>query len=379
MKKLNSSFHLATGGTKCLFFKTARGCRNGQNCRFVHESGDMSSASASMPLCKFYRTADGCRYGDSCYFRHDDPTAMLKDQMEKKIDNAGDTLQTKEKKEPCPMASLLEYMQGALTTEVSDPESPDDEEEEKSDSESDHSLLDSEEERTKRFDVWKKKLAELDKPRPDVTIAKCSCCDYKVKGKDAFDQLKSHYHEKLLKSDFKHNIFIKTPLRKENTLCLLCDRLFEHCGSLLRHMFDKTRRDDEDGKKHMEVVDKGILEPVCFRDIVHHDNDLLNEELKHTLVQDTKFDGLEDLFQFALLSQRFGPCSKKTSGHKSGVNAMLSSMLQAHGKRNPDVSDSDDGLGAYFDSDDEFELLCQGIKPWDPEAGAALAILNGGW
>ena len=30
-----------------------------------------------------------------------------------------------------------------------------------------------------------------------------------------------------------------------------------------------------------------------------------------------------------------------------------------------------------MDSDDEFELLCQGIKPWDSCALGALAILNG--
>jgi hypothetical protein len=36
-------------------------------------------------------------------------------------------------------------------------------------------------------------------------------------------------------------------------------------------------------------------------------------------------------------------------------------------------SDSDDD----FMNSDYYELLCQGIKPWDPEAGAALAVLNG--
>ncbi|KAH3704122.1 hypothetical protein DPMN_079177 [Dreissena polymorpha] len=36
-------------------------------------------------------------------------------------------------------------------------------------------------------------------------------------------------------------------------------------------------------------------------------------------------------------------------------------------------SNSDD-FDDYLGSD---ELLCQGIKPWDPEAGAALAVLNG--
>jgi len=41
-----------------------------------------------------------------------------------------------------------------------------------------------------------------------------------------------------------------------------------------------------------------------------------------------------------------------------------------------DESDSDGDFGCYgFSSDDVEELLCQGIKPWDPEAGSALAVL----
>ncbi|KAH3704181.1 hypothetical protein DPMN_079237 [Dreissena polymorpha] len=43
-----------------------------------------------------------------------------------------------------------------------------------------------------------------------------------------------------------------------------------------------------------------------------------------------------------------------------------------------DLDDSDDydKYDEYLGSD-EYQLLCQGIKPWDPEAGAALAVLNG--
>ncbi len=40
-----------------------------------------------------------------------------------------------------------------------------------------------------------------------------------------------------------------------------------------------------------------------------------------------------------------------------------------------DDSDSDDGGMFGFSGDDVDELLCQGIKPWDPEAGAALCAL----
>ena len=71
-------------------------------------------------------------------------------------------------------------------------------------------------------------------------------------------------------------------------------------------------------------------------------------------------------------------------------------MLQDHGENtrarwdyDTDFNDDDDfldagmgipgmGLGrGLMDSDDEYELLCQGIKPWDPEAMDALRVLRG--
>ena len=43
------------------------------------------------------------------------------------------------------------------------------------------------------------------------------------------------------------------------------------------------------------------------------------------------------------------------------------------------LSDSDDSYSGYMgmSKDDEYDLLCQGIKPWESGAGAALAVLNG--
>ena len=59
---------------------------------------------------------------------------------------------------------------------------------------------------------------------------------------------------------------------------------------------------------------------------------------------------------------------------------MLTKMPHAHflhmGAGDSD-EESDDGGMFGFSEDDCFELACQGIKPWDPEAGAALAVLNG--
>ncbi|KAA3672914.1 uncharacterized protein DEA37_0012423 [Paragonimus westermani] len=41
-------------------------------------------------------------------------------------------------------------------------------------------------------------------------------------------------------------------------------------------------------------------------------------------------------------------------------------------------SSSESSIGMYgFSKEDEYELLCQGIKPWEPEAWSALAVLHG--
>ncbi|KAL4420170.1 hypothetical protein ABPG77_008306 [Micractinium sp. CCAP 211/92] len=43
-----------------------------------------------------------------------------------------------------------------------------------------------------------------------------------------------------------------------------------------------------------------------------------------------------------------------------------------------DSEGSEEGGMYGFSSDDVFELACQGVKPWDPEAWAVLDVLNGG-
>lgn len=60
---------------------------------------------------------------------------------------------------------------------------------------------------------------------------------------------------------------------------------------------------------------------------------------------------------------------------------MLTKMPHAYilnmGAEDTSSDDSDIGGMFGFSEEDCYELACQGIKPWDPEAGAALAVLNG--
>lgn len=55
-------------GSQCLFYKTARGCRNGSNCPYLH---DDAKTPRSNILCKWFQTDRGCTKGDTCYFRHE--------------------------------------------------------------------------------------------------------------------------------------------------------------------------------------------------------------------------------------------------------------------------------------------------------------------
>ena len=57
---------------------------------------------------------------------------------------------------------------------------------------------------------------------------------------------------------------------------------------------------------------------------------------------------------------------------------LLLSSRAAHRGGLEDSDDDSDGGGMFgFSGSDVEELLCQGIKPWDPEARAALMVLNG--
>ena len=62
--------------------------------------------------------------------------------------------------------------------------------------------------------------------------------------------------------------------------------------------------------------------------------------------------------------------------------AMIPAYVREHEYGHRYVSDDDDDddyMGMFgFDDEDCFELLCQGIKPWDACAGAALAVIYGG-
>ena len=53
----------------CLFFKTSKGCKNGELCPYSHT---LTSAPKSSIPCKWYASGKKCNYGEGCYFAHVD-------------------------------------------------------------------------------------------------------------------------------------------------------------------------------------------------------------------------------------------------------------------------------------------------------------------
>ncbi|WAR05172.1 hypothetical protein MAR_020541, partial [Mya arenaria] len=166
-------------------------------------------------------------------------------------------------------------------------------------------------------------------------------CKEVFEGDKAFDKLKDHYFQKFLKHDTIHTRYTHdAPQFRDGTECVVCGKYFGHCGSLVRHTLDKCRREDTDGENHREMAIKGIVEPMCYYDVDHHNKQTLRSELAQTLVQESFQDKLLENIGFSLR------------------------VHEALGLGCRHFGDSDSDPDDYFNSD-EFELACQFIKPWE--------------
>ncbi|KAL5525986.1 hypothetical protein ACEPAG_7324 [Sanghuangporus baumii] len=58
----------------CHYFRSSRGCRNGDACKFLHGDNETLSPYDKSKTCKFY-VAGFCKRGDKCWFRHINSTS----------------------------------------------------------------------------------------------------------------------------------------------------------------------------------------------------------------------------------------------------------------------------------------------------------------
>ncbi|EJD06635.1 uncharacterized protein FOMMEDRAFT_165377 [Fomitiporia mediterranea MF3/22] len=54
----------------CMYFRSGRGCRNGDMCKFLHGDGETLSPYDKSKVCRFYASGF-CKHGSKCWFRHE--------------------------------------------------------------------------------------------------------------------------------------------------------------------------------------------------------------------------------------------------------------------------------------------------------------------
>ncbi|CAC5388330.1 unnamed protein product [Mytilus coruscus] len=204
-------------------------------------------------------------------------------------------------------------------------------------------------------------IDEADQSTENKTLT-CGECgivleDVPLEDHEQLDELEKHYKEKVLKMEKHHIKFLDKDQRfKFPTSCGVCAKNFSRSYGLLKHITDKVKSKKNDWKPHEEFLES-VLSGLWERDLGLTDEKECMDWLLIHLVE--SYEG-EDT-------------DSDASDEEDGMNALFGLMAL-----NDDSPDSDNygypwGMNDY----DINELACQGIMPWDPEAGAALAVLNG--
>lgn len=170
----------------------------------------------------------------------------------------------------------------------------------------------------------------------------------------AVERLTNHVFESYLRLDRDHlNVLDaclaapKPPLRMLS--CKVCTRWTNNKSvKLIRHYCQRAQGNSKHSEDH-----RNQLKEFCKNTI-----NIFKEEKSDDDVQDKNE-----------LSKLLADLSMKESS--SSVQTSFESLLVG----DSEDSDNDSDYGYGFSADDVEELLCQGIKPWDSEAGAALSAL----
>lgn len=204
---------------------------------------------------------------------------------------------------------------------------------------------------------------ECVKPRNKPSDLTCGQCDMHYEGTGAYDKLKEHYLDKLQRMDGKHTAFLSKGKFDKFSVCTECDddRQFSNAHALLQHIVAKAKVVCKSQREHFNDLDC-IAQMFVDRDAGNDtEKDFISFLCDYlTALGDESDDAFEGLYKddINLISKDFD-------------------LMKPFAGKSETYCDSDDDGIFGFSEDDVFELMCQGIKPWDPEAGAALAILNG--
>ncbi|XP_055996696.1 uncharacterized protein LOC125683724 isoform X2 [Ostrea edulis] len=173
-----------------------------------------------------------------------------------------------------------------------------------------------------------------------------------------YDELEQHYKDMLLSMNKEHLNFLQhDPRFHQDTFCSVCGRVFGKTRHLLQHVTDKVKSEDDE-EDHKELLHELVM-AFTTRDMGLDDN----KECMETLL-------------LHLVASYTGDSDSSSNNSNQGLSNFLRMLtLKKHLCDSDDLDYMCNPWG--YDEDDMFELACQGIKPWDPEAGMALAYLNG--
>lgn len=388
----------------CWYFNTKNGCRNGDSCPYIHRK----RKSANVASCRYYRGPGTCHYGDKCFFRHDDTghknsthatkiqqtdlsgplpgdvidggdkdnksvvSGPLDSSEEDKENTAAGTINKgvrakKGKHHRKSPKSKEKYLSVQINNKVKDDSTPIKSAKQKVDKvtgDSNNSAI------TGYIDE-----ADQSTENKTLTCGECGIVleDVPLEDHEQLDELEKHYKEKVLKMEKHHIKFLDKDQRfKFPTSCGVCAKDFSRSYGLLKHITDKVKSKKNDWKPHEEFLES-VLSGLWERDLGLTDEKECMDWLLIHLVE--SYEG-EDT-------------DSDASDEEDGMNALFGLMaLSKHLHGGPHFLHDDDSDDDSPDSDnygypwgmndyDINELACQGIMPWDPEAGAALAVLNG--
>jgi len=212
--------------------------------------------------------------------------------------------------------------------------------------------------------------------------------------------VESEHEEKCVEKKYVEKIVNVEPVIKYSIVCKCGGKVLEGSEQLAEqrltdHVLECFLRLDRD---HLKVLDACLAKTDPFRTLsckvcTNWTNNKSGKLIRHFCQRAQGHskhseDHKNQLKEFCQKSIGIFKVEKDTGGDENELSKLLANMNMKESSTNvqamfeallvgdSDNSDSDGDFGYMgFSSDDVEELLCQGIKPWDPEAGAALAVL----
>lgn len=347
----------------CRYYNTLNGCRFGDRCRYEHVPTTRRSIANGSAPCHFFRSKKGCRYGNSCHFSHEQsntrlaPTSAPPPSATAMDEEAAADAEPPVAAEAAAMPAEDASIDNSKAVVLYDPE-------------------------VAEANLLKAARSRKRKPGTELQMAQCSQCKKSFSSAATPEEsclaLRDHYVEKLGKVDQKHVRFFNENYELSETVyCIICERSFQQYRGLFRHMRAKmlNKKDPKSADDHKAIFEE-IVQPFVDRDTGYEmtEDDIICSIMAF-MTEDDDFDD-------------YGFSSDDYDEDEDGAGLLFAmGLAQALRNRNNgvDLHDDDDdedddeyGEGMLgFTGSECFELLCQGVKPWDEDAGAVMAALNG--